>query len=508
MILRKPYRILIKNFKLIHFILGICSAYLLSKTLNLMNFFNEYQTSSETIISAGTSNKYFSGLFIGLSLLVFFGSIIILIIMQLKKKPVLFYIVNIIAYIIIAIIYIYDNSIIKTLELHILGVQTIKFASDLTTICFITQLFSTIMLFTRAIGFSLKKFNFASDLELDIDETDNEEFEFDIDYDSNKTKRNFKRIIRNLKYSYAENKVLYIIILVFSILLVGAFIYVYRNVIHKVYKENTVINTEDTSLVITKSYITNTNYKNEIVTDNYLVVVQAGVKKTTYKNIKFKTADFILKIGDINYHVTNKYSDAIKDLGVNYNGDPLSDNYKNYLFVFEIPKSQLDKKMLIKYSSKKIKLNPSKFDKGIVSSGKLKSDLIISNQSYSNLKLNISSYEIADKIKANYQVCYSSNDCANNYEYIVPTLTDNYDKAVLKLVSKTDLSSIVERHAVIKYKINNETKTMNEQIKRIIPQKQNDANIYYFEIKDEIKNASSISLLFLIRNDQYEYVIK
>ena len=60
MILKKPYKFLIKHFRMIHLILAIMSGYLLAKTNNILGFFNEYLNNNETLIGTGTVSEYFN----------------------------------------------------------------------------------------------------------------------------------------------------------------------------------------------------------------------------------------------------------------------------------------------------------------------------------------------------------------------------------------------------------------------------------------------------------------
>ena len=122
-----------------------------------------------------------------------------------------------------------------------------------------------------------------------------------------------------------------------------------------------------------------------------------------------------------------------------------------------------------------------------------------------------------------YNFCETKNICYDSYEYIVPTFTDNYSKVILKIKSTInfndqkisgydDLADFIETFGSIKYKVkeNNEVieKEMNTKIKRVNPVKSNEKGVYYFEIYDDIKDATDISLIFNIRNAKYEYSLK
>ena len=64
MILRKPYALLIKNFKLIHIILSLMMIYLFYKTNAILSFLGEYIGSSQIKISSDVLYSLFDPIFI------------------------------------------------------------------------------------------------------------------------------------------------------------------------------------------------------------------------------------------------------------------------------------------------------------------------------------------------------------------------------------------------------------------------------------------------------------
>ena len=71
-----------------------------------------------------------------------------------------------------------------------------------------------------------------------------------------------------------------------------------------------------------------------------------------------------------------------------------------------------------------------------------------------------------------------------------------------------NISDFIETFGTIKYTVNNEEKEMKTKIKEVIPLKSKMNNIYYFEVYEDIKNASKITLVLTFRNNKYEYVLK
>lgn len=524
MVLRKPYRFLIKHFRFIHLLLALMSSYLLIRTNNLIKFFNNYINNSETLIGSGTSDEYFTSLMFLFCLGILIGSGIILFIMRMKDKPIKFYIINIISYLFIVVIYLYDNSIIQKMELSTLDIRTIKLTGDLTLISFLVQTLSTIILFVRAIGFNIRRFNFEQDLKFDISESDNEEFEFDVEIDKNKFKRKLNKKIRDFKYSYHENKFLINIVVALIIVLIALIVILNKTVFHKIYKENNVINTSEYSYIITDSYLINTDYKNKQITDNYLVAVKIKIKSLNSNVKKFEPARVLLYIGKVRYNPTTDYKDDLIDLGVTYKNNKLSDDWNEYLLVFEIPKKSISKKKTFVYSDPysgnyKTLLSSKEIKAGKKTTAKLNETMKFNTEIIKNIDFSIKSYSIDNKMKATYNFCETKNICYDSYEYITPTLTDNYTKTILKINSTVnfneqnipnfkDLSDFIETFGIIRYTMNNDVKEMDSKIKEVNPVKSNQDGVYYFEIYDEIKHASKISIVFKIRNTEYEYVLK
>lgn len=525
MVLRKPYKFLIKHFKFIHLILAVISVYLLVKTNGILNFFNGYLNNSETIIGTGTVNEYFNGLMTLFIFIILIGTLIISVIMKMKDKPILVYIINMIIFIFVSVIFVYDKSLIETLELRAIDVRTLKLASDLTLICFLTQTFSTIVLTIRAVGFDLKKFDFGKDMEFEIDEKDNEEFEFEVAIDKNKIKRNVKKNIRNLKYTYHENKFLANSIILIVLIGIGIGIYMNLEVFNKVYKKGEMIMTPQFTYTLVDSYLVDKDYRNNKITNNYLVVAKLKIKNNTKDKITLETARILLNIGKVRYNPTVKYKDKLIDLGVDIDKKNIKNDFEEYIVAFEIPKNDIDKKMILSYNdlnnnTHRIKLNNIKFsDKKEVTKAYLTENMTIENDIIKKVEFKISDFVIDNKIKVIYNFCETKNVCYDSYEYVAPSLTDNYDKAIMKIESQMNfngqtiknfdnISDFIENYGTITYKINNQVKEMKTKIKEIPTNKSNTNGIYYFEVYKEIKEATEVSLKLNIRNEVYEYKIK
>ena len=78
MILRRPFAILIKYFKLIHIVLTILSAFLLYRTNLILTFFNEYLRTHNSVIGKDLTGTLFTPWIYVALVTIIIGSFIIL----------------------------------------------------------------------------------------------------------------------------------------------------------------------------------------------------------------------------------------------------------------------------------------------------------------------------------------------------------------------------------------------------------------------------------------------
>ena len=104
MILRKPYALFIKYFKLLHVIMAVLILILLLRTFTLYRFFNTYLTSPEQALAAFTPESVLNIYSFLLAMFIVIVTIALLSVMIYKKKPKFLYIYNSI-YIILLFMY-------------------------------------------------------------------------------------------------------------------------------------------------------------------------------------------------------------------------------------------------------------------------------------------------------------------------------------------------------------------------------------------------------------------
>ena len=136
-----------------------------------------------------------------------------------------------------------------------------------------------------------------------------------------------------------------------------------------------------------------------------------------------------------------------------------------------------------------------------------------------NTKLTINSATIASEFTLNYNFCVTDSECYPSVEILKPAVVNNYDKTLIKFDSQiiwgdntakgktTNLFKFIDLYGTFKYVINNSEKNDITSLKQVNSVRVNENNIYYVEAIKEIENASSISIVFKVRDYIYIYKI-
>lgn len=360
MILRRPYAFLIKHFRLIHLILFILFAYIAVKANSILSFFKEYinvNGNIEVIASNYTSSLIFVSIVLIIAL-----SVIIYFLMRYKSKPRTLYIFTILISIVSLIIFVYLYSNIKELETTVMSGKSIRLLRDISRINFWGLCIISIPILIRGLGFDIKKFNFTKDIaDLKLEEKDSEEVEVNVDISTNTIKRTGRRLGRELKYYYIENKfIINIILSVVAVILIIMFPF-NKFVLNRNLSEGEMLNTNYFSLKIKDSYISE---RRKISKNNSYIILKIDVKGRM-ANYSLNLDEFVLNGENNDYIPSLKYYNYFKDLGVGYNKEILdTKEYKEYLLIYNIKNEDKDLKFNLNYigDNRIIKLNPEKLD--------------------------------------------------------------------------------------------------------------------------------------------------
>lgn len=532
MVLRKPYAFFIKHFKLIHLILAILSIYATTQTYKLLSFFNDYIYKTVSVVGQDLIGTLYTSFMTFGPILIIILTITIMVIMIIKEKPYTFYIINILIFIFALVIFQINQSTLYDMQISLLDIRKIRIVRDLTLVSFILQIFSSIIIGIRGTGFDVKKFDFVKDLqELEINEEDREEFEVDFSVDKNKTQRKLKYQIRKLKYIFKENRLTFLVVTLFILLVSGFLVYNYIRTRPRVLNQGEIFTGNGLSLSIENSYLTKKDYTGKDIEDDFsFLVLQLKVINLNKNKNDIPFASSKIVIGNYSYTPTLEYKEYLFDFGNIYQNEVISEEYTYQTLVYKIPTLLTDEEIMFNYVNKvnsnekffknKVRINYINIDEQTdKKTYQLGEEINFENLPFKNYKIKIDSYEIKSKFKLEYDYCYK-NECIKSYEYVKPSLTSNYDKTLLKLNGTYnltdevniegifDLFDLIEKFGYLKYELNNETKTQNVKFKEVTSNKLKEKNTYYVEVLKEVEKASKISLIIKIRNQTYEYVLK
>lgn len=521
MILRKPYAFFIKMFKPLHLTLAIVVAYLIYLQNKILIFLNSYIYSTTSAVGENIKDKLASNLLFIIPIILIIFSLIILGIMFKKEKKFTFYVISIFSFVVVLVINLYASNFLGVLEKSIVSIKTVKLIHDLVLINMVIESISFVFLIVRGMGINIKKFDFDSDIsKINVSDSDKEEFEVKIDVDLNESKRKRKKRLRYLKYFYLEKKTIInlVLVLLLCVFIISALFILKMG--KRVNKEGNIYSTNTFSFGVDDTLIIDTDYRGNKISENYLIVVDVKMKSNiSGKSLLLK--DFSLKIDELIFKPTLKYSNFLIDLGDLYDESILSNEYTNYLFVYEVPEKYIKSDMIFNYNgdgnSIDIFLNPKDLATTEISISKQINEQISFEKTLGNIMFKIKSYEIKDKFLLEYDYCIKQGDCILSKEYLKPSIDENFDKYILKLdIEYRDNSDLnIEtfydfffNFGSIYYSIDGNWYYQKSNFEKINSSKTNTKNNVYIGVNSEIYNATSIKLIFDIRGSKYEYLLK
>lgn len=524
MILRKPFAILIKNFKRIHLILAVLACYLVYKTSSLSSFFTTYIASPVTLLDPAETNRLLPLFTILIPIVLILGCATIMVLMRFKKKPVTFYIVSIIVCIITLLAYTYAAGTLSGLEINLTDIRTLKLNQDILRTTLVVQFIMAVIMIIRTTGFDIKKFDFNKDLEqLDIAAADNEEFEVNVEFEEGKYRRNWNRFRRYAKYVLKENKLAITILFGIVIIGIGVFVYLNITVFHKTYQIGEFVNASDFGFTFEKVYQTNFDYKGKETENKSFVIVNFEAQNYNTLPKKLETARLYLQIENHKFYHNKDLNDAFFDLGQGYADEKLDNQKYQYSFIYEIPRTLLKYDMNLYYTdgldTYKIKINPKEIKQATnPKTYNINEKIDFAESILGQSSLQITTFELAERFKNTYQYCINADNCHNADEYIIPTFTGNESKIIMKLSGNVSLAKniqvdvdtllkMVQRYGVISYQIGNATKQVSN-MDVVKPIHQTDKNVLYLEVNRELADASKIWITFTVRDKMYQYNLK
>ena len=95
MILRRPFALLIKYFRLIHVILSVFISYLVFKTSAMLSFITDYSVLPTNLVDPKVTKSLFPIWVYIVPAFLIIGYVVIMVLMKFKEKPITFYFTSI-----------------------------------------------------------------------------------------------------------------------------------------------------------------------------------------------------------------------------------------------------------------------------------------------------------------------------------------------------------------------------------------------------------------------------
>lgn len=535
MILKKPYAFLIKYFRLIHIILVLPMFYLVYKSNNIVNFFNEYVENHYSL----TVNGELTSMFI--NNLMYFGIVIIILatlavyfLFRYKEKPRKHYIAIVIYYLLLFILLNVCHNILEIMQFDVLEASLARTYRDVSLLIVLPQYYFCIFVLLRGLGFNIKKLNFADDLkELEISEKDSEEFEFVLGVDGHKTKRTIRRFFREFSYYIRENTFIFVTLICLVLIGFGTSIYLNRDEIEKQYHQGDSFKYQNLLISIDDSIKTNLAFNGtEVTKGKYYLILKLHVENNNSFETKLTHTNFRIKIKNEYIMPIVDKSNYFADYAIPYSGESIEAKSNNtYLLVYQLEKEQLQDDYELKIYNKykedngvfttkyiTVKLNPIMMDSTEeVKNVYMNNELDLTNSNIGNTKLTINYYNITNKYTYNYERCYN-NVCKNYTDYVS---VDYFNTGVgstllvLKYNLELDKNSAYSNYiksekafftnfASVSYKIG-ETEYKNIPV-NLTPN--NIENTLVLQVNEQIKDADKIAFHITVRNKIYTITLK
>lgn len=514
MILRKPYAFLMKHFRKINLVLLLLAIFIFISTLTLQGYASSYVKADTSVVDLIVS--LLSPLYFFVLILILLITFILFYLLRRKDKPVKTYIFIFIEYIAMFILGIYLHGYFADFLIHGYDLAMARATQGIIRVFMIPQYVVLLLLVIRTIGIDLKSFGFKHDQEFLTNEEDREEVEVEVEFDPDKFKREVRKHFRNISYFVKEHKVQVGIVLSAVLLIISFFTYRHFYVINRVYKMRDEVSSNSYTFSVQNSYITTKDYRGDIVNKGKsYVILDLDITNEVSAVRGFDIQKFILYVDDDYYVPTVNYNQSFSDLGNVYKGvNMLPNESVNYFLIYEINTPKENSSFLLKYQdvSNKSRLLRVKLQIKDISNTVLKevknmpNEMSIPVNEKDTLDFSIKSFEIGFGFTYSYERCLV-NDCPVYTSYTNPGAGRRILYMRVNPLSGTTQNLIHNfvKYGKMRYVINGTT--YSEKLVNHINYLYK-GNYLYIDVSDKILDATSIEMVFTIRNNQYVYVIK
>ena len=419
MILRKPYAILIKYFKIIHILMFLSFGYLVFSLRKIYIFFANYIKTSNFTYVENMVDIYVPWILIIIVVVLLVLSISILLLMNKKEKPVLFYKIMICYCVFLLVILIYYMTFFRSLDNTLYDPLRIAVNRDIILFAYIFNFFFVAFTFIRGFGFDIKKFSFDRDKkELNLEESDSEEYELNVKIEKEDIKSFLNRHKRELKYYLKENKLILTIICVIIVVVGGVYIYYNKAVVNKEYTQDDYVTIGKLIYHVNSSRISNIDkYGEEFGEDNDYLIINLSITNNE-RNGHLDPEALRVHIDD-EYYYPMSNCDLFNDMGNCYNNQELkTDADNNFILVYRIKKEHSDiffeilKHKGDEYQYSKVKLS--------YTVDEIKEETIYDNEfRVGEYLYKIMNASLSDKVSYQYEECIDDK-CTSYIKKLIP----------------------------------------------------------------------------------------
>jgi len=529
MILRKPYALFIKSFKLLHLVLAVGMSYLFYRTTLILNFFGEAISQPGFNLSRTLNIALFDVYFylIPIAVLVLTG--LIMGVLIYKQKPFKFYVFVLAAFLAVLAFNSYLGSYLYEMEIRSMTAQSLSLMRDFTLISLLVQLVILVKYYITGIGFDIKQFDFSSDLaDMAIEEADKEEFEVNLEVDFHSIKRKLKNWGQEFKYFYYENKFFVITGVVLVTFVATGSVYSLIAGARLDLREGDLFSASNVSLRVEESYITQKDYRGGMITeDGFILFVNAEISSRYQSAEQVARSQFRVTVGNYSFYHDHRYGNALSDFGEIF-FDQTVQEATNYLFAFKMPLEFMDRQISFDYVDTygdlitgegvyEVLLDPVNIDGEITSLKTRKGERMYFDRPLLHSYAQFNDYELSENYALNYRFCIREDSCFTSKEYLTPTYTTNYDLVLLRLDGSfvladnldhmnINLAQFLQRFAFLQYEVNGELKT--HRFDNIVRPLRTRTNDYFLEVPKEAMQSSTLEIIVALRGHHYEYQLK
>lgn len=525
MIIRKPFAFLIKHFRIIHLLLLVPTLYLAFKFGDIAKFFKLYVNAGYKTLETTFAGNYITILtFICLFILII-ANAIIFVLMKAKKKNGLFYMINILYYLFLAIFSIILFNTMSSMETTQIETTTVDLIKDMSGICVIPIYVLLAITFIKGIGFNIKTFRFEKNGDLQITDEDYEEIEIKIGGDNYTAKKNIVHTFRELKYYFLENKFIFTCLGVIFLLIVGISLYMNYQVYNKHFNINQAFALDNFTMTLKESYITNVDYTGQTISnDNYYLVIKMTIYNKSNEDLPIEKSNFRVYFGNKYIFPNYDRSSRFIDIGKPYQGQTI---YKNttddYVLAYELDKSMVRNEYQMKILSdlkhepgklipsyKIINIKPADITKvEDIGEAKINSEVKLNNTILKDTTYQLKEFKLVDRYEYTYQSCITVDECYNYKQTLLPTtgkvlaiIKDNIDWDMSTSYYKNGSQDLYNDFANLSYRyVSGQTvKRYNDKMRNVTPANLKGYKVYEVPMMAMNSNTSDMSIKFVFRN--------